>query len=226
MSVLKNTHGNYGYFKSFHSFVVNMESIEDRIVKSASELFLKYGLRNVTMDDIANNLGISKKTLYKYYQNKNEIVVNATIYSIKCHQNEQDKIVSQSSNAIDEMLQIMNYAKNLFTQMHATFILELNKYFPLAWKHFLKHKEDFIQKKIKNNLQRGIREGLYRSDINVVVITKLRMDQMLSADITYYSENGLSQVEVQMQMLEHYLYGICSLKGYKLVEKYKVKIKS
>ncbi len=197
-----------------------MEAIEKRIITTSSELFFKHGLRNVTMDDIAHKLGISKKTLYQYYKDKNEIVSTITQQTIECNCEEQNLIASQSKNAIDEMMQIMAYTKKFFTEIHPSYTLELQKYFPNAWDCFIKYKEEYIHKKIKNNLLRGIKEGLYRDDINIDLVIHHRMDG-IEAAFRYASETKCSLAEVHTQLLELSIYGVCSLKGYKMFEKYK-----
>ena len=100
-----------------------MEATENRIISVSSELFLKHGLRNVTMDDIAHKLGVSKKTLYQYYKDKNDIVLTITQQIINCNCNDQDLIAQKAINAIDEIMQIMVYTKSFFTQIHPSFTL-------------------------------------------------------------------------------------------------------
>lgn len=199
-----------------------MEAIENRILTSSRELFLKHGLRNVTMDDIARKLGVSKKTLYQYYQDKNEIVLTITKDIIRLNSQDQDLIASKSTNAIDEIIHVMAYSKNFFTQIHPSFTLELQKYYPQAWACFIQYKEDYIQQKIKNNLLRGIKEGLYRNDINVDLILRHRMDE-IEAAFHYSIETKCSLADIHNQLLELSIYGVCSLKGYKLFDKYKTK---
>lgn len=199
---------------------------KERILAKSSELFMQYGIRSVSMDDIASALGMSKKTIYHYFADKDELV-NEVIQIILAD-NEQncthDCIVAE--NAVDEMMKAMEMVEEMFRTMNPSVLFDLKKYHPKAFSIFEKHKNDYIFNIIRNNLERGIREELYRPDLHVDIIAHMRIDSMmLPFDPSLFHKLGNSLITVSKQILEHYLFGIVSLKGYNLVLQYQAKNK-
>lgn len=178
------------------------------------------------MDDIAGALGMSKKTIYQYFADKDELV-NEVIRVI-LEDNEQncsrDCIVAE--NAVDEMMKAIEMMEEMFRTMNPSVLFDLKKYHPKAYSIFEKHKSEYLYTVIRDNLVRGIREELYRPDLNIDIIAHLRIDSMmLPFDPTLFNKQGNSLVTVSRQILEHYLFGIVSLKGYNLVLQYQNTVK-
>jgi AcrR family transcriptional regulator len=199
---------------------------KERILAKSSELFMQYGIRSVSMDDIAGALGMSKKTIYQYFADKDELV-NEVIRVI-LEDNEQncsrDCIVAE--NAVDEMMKAIEMMEEMFRTMNPSVLFDLKKYHPKAYSIFEKHKSEYLYTVIRDNLVRGIREELYRPDLNIDIIAHLRIDSMmLPFDPTLFNKQGNSLVTVSRQILEHYLFGIVSLKGYNLVLQYQNTVK-
>lgn len=192
-----------------------------RILEKSSELFLQYGIRSVSMDDIAGALGMSKKTIYQYFADKDELV-NEVIQVIMVD-NEQhcshDCIVAE--NAVDEMMKAMEMMEEMFRTMNPSVLFDLKKYHPKAFQVFEKHKNEYLFNVIRDNLERGVREELYRPDLNIDIIAHMRINTMMLAfDLSLFNKGGHSLITISRQILEHYLFGIVSLKGYNLVLKY------
>ena len=193
----------------------------ERIRHKADELFMRYGLRSVSMDDIANSLGISKKTIYQFFADKNELVDAVLEETLNYNSQNCDRNRSDSANAVEEIFLSMDIAEQIFRNMHPSVIYDMQKYHPQAFARFLKHKNDYLYNIISKNLQRGIKEELYRPEIDIEILSRFRVESML---MTFNPEFYLSQkhnlAEVEQQLIEHYLYGIASLKGHKLILKY------
>lgn len=151
---------------------------KEQILTCAKDLFFKYGLRNVTMDDISHELGISKKTLYVFFENKKEIVNNMTKNFFDNYESEYEVLVKDSENAIQELFLLMNNLKNIFEKIDFRLIQDMQRYFPEAWAMFELHKKNFMYAKIRDNLKRGIKEELYRSDLKVEIIACLRLEEV------------------------------------------------
>lgn len=194
---------------------------KDRILSRSRDLFMQYGIRSVSMDDIASEMGISKKTIYQYFADKEELVlavINCKIDEAEAHCN-FDR--SMSINAIDEVCKSMEMVENMFRTMNPSVLLDLKKYHPKAYDRFLKHKNDYIFNTMRSNLLRGIEEGLYRPELHPDVIARFRIESILTPlDPVFYTGNKLTIADVEQEITIHYLFGIVTLKGYRLVLKY------
>ena len=196
--------------------------VQERIMLKADELFRRYGIRSVTMDEIANQLGMSKKTIYQYYTDKDQLVDAVAEKEISFSQESCLKDMAASSNAIDEIFRVMAFVEVMFRNMNPAMLYDLEKYHPAGYRKFLQHKNIFLSDMIKRNLERGIREELYRPEINIEVLTRLRLENMmLGFNTEVFSPSKFNLAELQQELIEHFLYGVATLKGYKLIIKYK-----
>ncbi len=174
------------------------------------------------MDDIAKHLGISKKTIYQNFKDKNELI-NILIKDRIVNQDLQmNKCVVASENAVQELyfgIQDMDY---FLTTMNPMLFYDLQKYHQEAWLNFIAFKEKEIGKKIMENLDRGIKEGLYRQDLNVEIITRMRLDQVdvVFTQNGHYDTNKNSLSSIMVEITRHFLFGICNKEGLKLIHKY------
>lgn len=197
---------------------------KERILGKAKELFMQFGIRSVSMDDIASAMGISKKTIYQYFADKEELV--GAVIQVKMDQSQEICIRDQdeSENAIDEMFRAMDMVEEHLSAMNPSVLFDLKKYHPLAFSRLERHKNDFLIGVIQKNLHWGIKEGLYRPEINVDVLSKFRIESMLiSFDPAFYHKHKISIADMERLILEHFLFGIVTIAGYKLVLKYQQK---
>ncbi len=196
--------------------------VQERIKQKADELFRRYGIRSVTMDEIATQLGMSKKTIYQYCEDKDQLVDAVTIDEIQFSQESCTKSRAASSNAIEEIFLIMEFVEVMFRNMNPAMLYDLEKYHPASYKRFEEHKSKFLFEIIKQNLERGIKEELYRPEINVEIMTRFRLESMmLGFNIHLFPPAKFNLAELQQEIIEHFLYGLATLKGYKLILKYK-----
>lgn len=196
--------------------------VQERILDTAFGLFRQYGTRSITMDDIAIKMGISKKTLYAHFEDKDDLVMNAIARYL---QHMQDACVvshEQGKDAIEALFRLMEILEEHTRNMNPVILLDLQKFHSRAYRLFLHYKDNYLKSTIRENLQRGISEGLYRSDINVEVLTEFRTtSSLLCFQPELFSVSGFDMSHVQKVLLEHFLYGVASLQGFKLIEKYK-----
>ncbi len=148
-------------------------SQEKDIINKAKELFFKLGIKSITMDDLSRELGISKKTLYKYVDNKSDLVNKALQLHFEDEKSSVCKSIEGSENAIEEISKIATSSLKQFRTMHPSSIYDLKKYYPKAWSIIDKFKSEYIYTCIKNNIIKGKEQGLYREHIDEDVITKL-----------------------------------------------------
>ncbi len=195
-------------------------STKTKILQGAEELIFKYGIKNITMDDIARHLSMSKKTIYKFYKEKDEIVHSLFQLSIENDKIRFKKINEGSQNVIAEVFEMMKEMREMFTKINPIVFFELSKYYPETWKEFQNFKNGFISDMVENNLLQGQKDGYIRKDINVKLMAKLRVETIeMALNGTMFSQ--FNMVETQLAITEHFLYGVCTLKGHKLINKYK-----
>jgi AcrR family transcriptional regulator len=196
--------------------------MEQRITEKAQELFFRYGLKNVTMDDIATHLGMSKKTIYQYYTDK-DALIDAVV------QKEIDNDVTECAvhrqkceNAVHEVFLALDMMQEMMSTMNPVIIFEMQKYYPSAFKKMNDHKNKFLYKVIKENLELGIKEEMYRADINPDILAKFRIESIFIAfNPELFPSNKYTLFQIETHMMEHFLYGICTAKGLKQLIKYK-----
>lgn len=196
--------------------------VQERIKQKADELFRQYGIRSVTMDEIAGQLGISKKTIYQYFADKDELVDAVTADEIRFSQESCEKSSKESENAIDEIFQVMEFVETMFRNMNPSMLNDLEKYHPRSFKKFLDHKNRYLYDMIRKNIERGILEELYRPEIPVELMTRYRLETMMLAFNSQFLQSvKMNLAELHHEIIEHFLYGVSTLKGYKLILKYK-----
>ena len=194
----------------------------ERILKGAEELFFKYGIKSVTMDDIAKHLAVSKKTIYQFYEDKNEMVEMLMTVKLKEDECEFKQIQKDSENVIVEVFNMMKHMGNMFSKINPTIFYDLQKYHPKAWAQFKQFKEDCMAKMVEESITRGIKEGLVRSDLHPKILARLRIQEVeMGFDAEIFPPDKFKLIDVQIAMLDHFLHGICTLKGHKMINKYK-----
>jgi TetR/AcrR family transcriptional regulator, cholesterol catabolism regulator len=194
----------------------------DRIIQGGEDLFLKAGIKSVTMDDIAKHLGMSKKTIYQFFKDKNELVIALVKKKLKDDETQICRIISQSGNVIEEMINMMKCCEEMFSRVNPILIHDMQKYHPEAWQEFQKFKADVLIHTLEELLSKGIQQSYIRPEINVKILARMRVSQVeLGFDTKMFPIAEFSTWQVQYQFLEHFIYGICTLKGHKLLNKYK-----
>lgn len=201
-----------------------MENTEnkEKILKGAEELFLKFGIRSVSMDDIARHLGISKKTIYQHFKDKDDIVNQVAQGHFALERSMYDEVLNQSSNAIEEAMGCMHCMKEQLEDLNPSLMFDMQKYHPEAWKIWMDFKVNFVRNSIISNIVRGIEEGYFRPEINAEILATYRLEQVqmtLEQDFLPKGKYNLSQV--QTELFEHFMYGLLTEKGRQVYQKYK-----
>jgi len=196
--------------------------IKERILTGALELFMRYGVRSVTMDDIARHLSISKKTIYQYYADKDEVVTMVSIMHLEQNRIRFDSFKAVAKDAIDELVRISICMRQDFQKMNPSLLYDLQKYHARAWKTWIEHKYNYVKHSIVTNLKQGIAEGYYRPEINpdVLAVARLELIQLTFND-QVFNPDKFNLLEVHTQIFEQFIYGVLSEKGRKVYEKYK-----
>jgi TetR/AcrR family transcriptional regulator, cholesterol catabolism regulator len=198
----------------------NMEG-KERIITKAAELFMRYGIRTITMDEIATQLGISKKTLYQFFTDKDDMV-NAAIDAI-ISKNEMDcmNFRDQAENEVHHVFLALESLEDMLKYTNQQMVYDLEKHYPQPYKKLREYKYQFLYKLMIENLQSGMRDGLYRPDIHVDIIAKARIESAFLAfnqDVFPHTRYNIAQVHFELAMF--FLHGVATAKGKKLIEKY------
>lgn len=184
------------------------------ILEKTGEIFLKFGFKSVTMDDIANDLGISKKTIYQYFKNKEDLI--AQVVAI-IHQDliaKIDYVCSLEFNAIEENFEIKKIFKNLFKEADSSPMHQLQKYYPKIANNVTKTQFKVFKECVKNNITKGIEQGLYQKNINTSVISTFYFALAMSIhnnDLFLYQKNSLKKLEIEA--LTYHTKAIATPKG-------------
>ncbi|MCX6291187.1 MAG: TetR/AcrR family transcriptional regulator [Bacteroidetes bacterium] len=195
---------------------------EDRILEAAAELFFRHGIKSITMDAIASHLGMSKRTIYDSYADKHSLVKALTKLEMANQEKELHDIRKQSENPVDELMRAMGCVGRTFSRINPTVFYDLQKFHSESWKYFREFKEQKMQVFIEENLKHGIRLGLYRKDLNVKILAKFRIEHVeMGFNPAIFPHSKFNLTEVQLVSLDHFLHGIVTLKGHKLINKYK-----
>lgn len=199
-----------------------MSSQEHQILHTAFELFNSYGIKSVTMDDICKQLGISKKTIYKFVDNKNELVHKIMQSKLEYSENECSCFQNEAKDPIHEIIMIMDMIRSMFNNTNSSLLYDLQKYHHETWALLEKHKNEFIHSMMVDNLKRGIKMGLYHKNIKVDILAIMRVEVMkISFLPSFNPENKYTLEEIQFELLNHFLMGITTIEGHELAENYK-----
>jgi AcrR family transcriptional regulator len=154
-----------------------LESTEtkDRILLGAQQLFMRRGIKSVSMDDIVAALGISKKTLYKWFETKDQLVQAVVSGHLLHSEGDCQRMATDSENAVHEIVLMMKWTKQEHADIHPGIFLEMKKYHVAAYEQWLRHKFEYILAQIERNLHRGIAEGLYRAEIDIPILARLHL---------------------------------------------------
>lgn len=196
--------------------------MEERIVNKAQELMFQTGVKHVTMDDLATQLGISKKTIYQYYKDKDSLVTAVVEKELNNHAQICNTSMLSAENAVHEIFLLMAVIQEMFNRMNPLALFEIEKYYPLAFEKIKTHKDDFIYSMISKNLEKGISEGLYRKEIDINILSKYRLEtSLIPFNIHVFNPNKFDMLKVNLQIIEHFVYGVATLDGHKLMDRYK-----
>lgn len=174
------------------------------------------------MDDIARHLGMSKKTIYQFFSDKNELVVALVKSRLKEDEDQINAIIESSANVIEEMINMMKCSEDIFSRINPIVFHDMQKYHPDAWQAFQNFKASVMINKLEELLKKGMDQGFIREDIDVKILATMRVNQVeMGFNTMIFPVAQFNTWRVQVQLLEHFNYGICTIKGHKLLDQYK-----
>ncbi|MEY3343800.1 MAG: hypothetical protein RL090_1484 [Bacteroidota bacterium] len=195
---------------------------DERVIQLVTELFFRFGVKSITMDDVAKHLSISKKTLYKHFTDKNEMVYKCCNFDLEKRKAVFNEISNNAGDAVQELLMMMANMELMLGSMNPNLLFDIRKYYPQAWERYVDFKENHMLGKIVENLERGMAAGIYREDLNVKVLARLRLEEVdMGFNPELFHHLKFNVKEVQLTLFDHFLFGITTPKGQKLIQRYK-----
>jgi len=193
--------------------------MKEVILKKTGNIFLKLGFKSVTMDDIASELGISKKTIYKYFKNKEELVDETTIHLHETMHKSVVCICEKGFNAIQENFEIKKMFKDLLKNSDDSPMYQLKKYYPKTYVKMMEKEFSMFKDCILNNIEKGINEGIYRKNIDKELTAKFYFSLAMSVhDATFYTYNKNTLNKLETNVLEYHTRAIATEKGLQILE--------
>lgn len=196
-----------------------MEERKEEIIVRTLNLFSKRGVKSLNMGDISSLQHISKKTLYNHFKDKNDLVCSCMNFELERTSKNVELITQKGLNAIEVSYEISQFVINQLSNLNPSLFMELESFHPDALKLFEDHQEDCIGRTIRENMEKGIKEGLYRSDLNIEIITSIYMTLMynlISARIVNTRNFSFSQL--YMEFFKYHIHGISSEEGQKFLK--------
>jgi TetR/AcrR family transcriptional regulator, biofilm operon repressor len=191
--------------------------MKEKIIARATELFLKLGFKSVTMDDIAVEMCISKKTIYKYFCNKEILIEQTTELVHKTIHQSIDAIVAQKYNAIEENFKIRKMFKEMFKTSESSPTYQLKKHYPEIYEKVMSREIKECNAVFQQNIERGIEQGLYRKDLPIDIYVTFYYNLIFSIHGNTISELELNELE--LQALEYHTRAMASSEGIIELEK-------
>lgn len=195
-----------------------------KILTVAVDSFRQYGFKTITMDDIARKAGISKKTLYQHFTSKPDVVLAAVIWYQEQIHNHLAHIIANAENAVEGMVRVNAILGQMFRQINPLAMLEMQRFFPQAYAQFRNKQLIKDVGIIRDNIIRGMEEGLYRQGMDADLLARYRLESCL---ILFQPGSLVSEAHhphlATIAIMENFLYGLMTPKGEKLYQKYSEK---
>ena len=190
----------------------------NNILEQSKKLFLKFGIKSLTMDDIANELKVSKKTLYQFVSDKQDLVQR--VMEKYCSEDKimVEEIKKQAENAIEESLLITKHVKQKFATIHPSIHYDLEKYYPEAYLKMKEHQGHFVYDTMRENIEKGKVEGYYREDISAEIIARAYVNTVYA--MIDRTDEVLMRYDfgtIYVEFMKYHLRGIASEKGHKFL---------
>jgi AcrR family transcriptional regulator len=203
------------------------QPMREKIIEKAGDMFLKLGFKSVTMDDISTEMGISKKTIYKYFDNKDHLVDDTTMFVHEHIDNVIKDIMDKGYNAIEENFAIKNIFKNMFKNAKTSPMYQLKKYYPDTFTKLMANEICTFSECVTSNLKKGIQEKLYRENIDKDIVMKFYFLLVFGVHESDLFDNSLTEVvKAEIKVLEYHTRAIATLYGHSVLEEELIKYRS
>ena len=194
--------------------------MKEKIIIKSTEMFLTLGFKSVTMDDIASEMGISKKTIYVYFPNKTKLVESVTMHMFNIIACGVEEVCTLKKNPIEEIYDIKNLIRDHLKGEKTSPQHQLQKYYPKIFESLKEKQFEIMNECVTGNLTRGLEAGIYRSNLNIDFIARIYFNNMVGLkDPKLFPLKHFSMNELLENFLEYHIRGICTEKGNKILNK-------
>lgn len=194
---------------------IKIENILDKVF----EMYNRYGIKSVTMDDVASMLGMSKKTLYQFVTDKKDLVEKVIERLIEQKDCQQKEVYGKSLNAIEEIFELAQIMNDHVKNYNPTMEFDLKKYYPILHQRISQIRRDKMYNSVYTNLKKGIENGIYRAEMDVDIITKIFVSRVeLSFDNPLFLPDEITSAKVFKEMMTYHLHGICNSNGLEILK--------
>jgi len=195
--------------------------MKERILSEAEQLFWRYGVRSVTMEDIARELGISKKTIYQHFSDKEDILYQVINQKIHADVSEIECSMQENDNPVEGLLMVLVLMEKSKAEVSPNLLVDIKRYYPKAFALFRKHIDQHLMKSILENIQNGMIQGLYRADINPTILARMRIEQIeLAFNNEFFPASQYAMLDIQRQLIHHFVRGMLTEKGFAIYNQY------
>jgi AcrR family transcriptional regulator len=188
------------------------------ILKRVSELYRKYGIKSVTMDDVAHELGISKKTLYQFVSDKTELVRMVVEHVRGCNFSAMKKKEWADLNAIEELIEVSQHLNSVMKDHSPTYEYDLKKYYPDIYRNLMSARRKLMYESMIANIRKGKKEGIYREELDEKIIAKLhllRIENLQSTEI--FDEEEMHTQKFFREVFVYHIHGLATDKGLEIL---------
>jgi len=188
--------------------------MREKILEIASQQFSQYGIRAITMEDIARLAGISKKTIYQEFKDKKDLVKETFSMALDEDQLSIKQFMEEEDGVIEHLLHTSKMVRERLATLNPMVLLEIQKYFPDVWEMFNEFKERIVVTDIVNVIEKGKVLGYFRPEINAKLLANMRIDQITAVmNPANFSNQDFNLVTLHMELMDHFLHGIFTEKG-------------
>lgn len=191
-----------------------MDAAQHNFLETVLRLFSKFGIKSVTMDDIARELGISKKTLYTFVTNKNELVEHVIDFQYTERMKRMKSLNLDQLTALEEIVEVGKIINKMIRDFNPSFHYDLSKYYVAIHKKMMTKNHDSMAQAMLHNIRKGKKEGFYRAEINEEIIVRMHIANVENlAVIGFYNDQQLSPEEVQSELFSYHIHAMLNQKG-------------
>lgn len=189
------------------------------IIEKAREMYYHYGIKSITMDDVARELGISKKTLYQFVKNKTDLVKKVVDFEIRKRAGEFKELDKSKLNAIEELFEVNRQINYMLEKHNPSMHYDLRKYYPDIFKRLQVSKREGMLKSMIFNLEKGKKEGLYRKEIDIEIIARMQIARAENViENSYVSIRDYTSRKFFSELFIYHIRGIANSKGIRFLE--------
>jgi len=191
----------------------------NNLLDNISTLFKKYGVKSVTMDDIAREFGISKKTLYQHFENKTGVVYKVAHYEFNKEIDELEKLFESHKHVIDQIYEISKFIVKSNLLLNPSLIYSMEKYYHQSWEEIINRRKDFVLVLISKNFKEGIKQGVYRKDINIDVIQIFYAFLLNIKNVNFFNDKTIEKFEDTFNTIfSYHIRGVATKEGIEYLE--------